>query len=79
MAKLSKSAATAVSFVKQDTYLGIDEKGTEAAAVTTIGMTGAYQDQLEPLANYLRPTIRNHHQRKNIEYDSFHGKNHESG
>lgn len=27
-----------VSFVKQNTYLGVDEKGTEAAAVTTIGM-----------------------------------------
>lgn len=29
----------AVGFVKQDAYLGIDEKGTEAAAVTTIGFT----------------------------------------
>ncbi|MCF0059511.1 serpin family protein [Dyadobacter sp. CY356] len=39
--KISKSAATAVSFIKQDTYLGIDETGTEAAAVTTIGMVGS--------------------------------------
>ena len=29
----------AVGFVKQDSYLGIDEQGTEAAAVTTIGFT----------------------------------------
>ena len=35
--KLSKTA-TKISFVKQDTYLGIDEKGTEAAAVTTVSM-----------------------------------------
>ena len=27
-----------IDFVKQNTYVGIDEKGTEAAAVTTIGM-----------------------------------------
>ncbi|PWJ56583.1 serpin B [Dyadobacter jejuensis] len=27
-----------VSFVKQDTFLGVDEEGTEAAAVTTIGI-----------------------------------------
>jgi serpin B len=27
-----------VDFVKQDAYLGIDESGTEAAAVTTIGI-----------------------------------------
>jgi serpin B len=36
--KISKSTATKVDFVKQDTYLGVDEKGTEAAAVTSIGM-----------------------------------------
>ena len=36
--KISSSTATKVDFVKQDTYLGIDEKGTEAAAVTSIGM-----------------------------------------
>jgi serine protease inhibitor len=35
--KITKSAALKVDFVKQDSYLGIDEKGTEAAAVTTIG------------------------------------------
>lgn len=46
--KISKSAATAVSFIKQDTYLGIDEQGTEAAAVTTTGMTGA-PGPIEPL------------------------------
>ena len=38
LGKISKTG-TRVSFVKQDTYLGIDEKGTEAAAVTTIGIT----------------------------------------
>ena len=41
-ADLSKIAPPAgrlkVGFVKQDTYLGIDEVGTEAAAVTTIGI-----------------------------------------
>lgn len=36
--KISKATAVKVDFVKQDTYLGIDEKGTEAAAVTTIGI-----------------------------------------
>lgn len=46
--KISRSAATAVSFIKQDTYLGIDEKGTEAAAVTTIGMIGS-PGPIEPL------------------------------
>ena len=41
-ADLSKIAPPAgalrVGFVKQDTYLGVDEVGTEAAAVTTIGI-----------------------------------------
>lgn len=36
--KINKTAPLMVSFVKQDTYLGIDEKGTEAAAVTSIGI-----------------------------------------
>lgn len=36
--KISKATAVKVDFVKQDTYLGIDEKGTEAAAVTSIGI-----------------------------------------
>lgn len=31
-------AAAKISFVKQDTYISTDESGTEAAAVTTIGM-----------------------------------------
>jgi serine protease inhibitor len=35
---ISKAKPLFVSFVKQDAYLGIDEAGTEAAAVTTIGM-----------------------------------------
>lgn len=41
-ADLSKIASPAgklmVGMIKQNTYLGIDEKGTEAAAVTTIGI-----------------------------------------
>lgn len=36
--KINKIAQLYVDFVKQDAYLGIDEKGTEAAAVTTIGV-----------------------------------------
>jgi serine protease inhibitor len=41
--KINKTEEIAVAFVRQDTYLGIDEKGTEAAAVTTIeiGLTSA--------------------------------------
>lgn len=36
--KINKIAQLYVDFVKQDAYLGIDEKGTEAAAVTIIGV-----------------------------------------
>jgi serine protease inhibitor len=36
--KINKSIPTKVDFVKQDAFLGIDEKGTEAAAVTTVAM-----------------------------------------
>lgn len=36
--KISEGGNLSVSFVKQDTYLQLDEKGTEAAAVTTIGV-----------------------------------------
>lgn len=38
LTKINKTAPLFVDFVKQDTYLAIDEKGTEAAAVTTIGV-----------------------------------------
>ena len=39
LSKISKPAGKlSVGFVKQDTYLAVDEKGTEAAAVTTIGI-----------------------------------------
>ncbi len=38
LGKINPTAELLVSFVKQNTYLGIDEKGTEAAAVTTIGV-----------------------------------------
>lgn len=38
LGKINRTVPTMVSFVKQDTYLGIDEKGTEAAAVTSIGI-----------------------------------------
>jgi len=47
--KISKSTQTLVSLVKQDTYLGIDEKGTEAAAVTVIGMLATNAGPTEPL------------------------------
>lgn len=35
---IHETARLSVDFVKQNTFLSIDEKGTEAAAVTTIGM-----------------------------------------
>lgn len=35
---ISKATRLFVDFVKQDTYLSVDEKGSEAAAVTTIGV-----------------------------------------
>lgn len=38
LGKINKTAYLYVDFVKQDAYLGIDEQGTEAAAVTTIGI-----------------------------------------
>jgi len=38
LGKINKTANLYVDFIKQDAYLGIDEKGTEAAAVTTIGI-----------------------------------------
>lgn len=46
LGKINKNAAIHVDFVKQDAFLGIDEQGTEAAAVTTIGvvLTSAPQD-----------------------------------
>ncbi|QRR04276.1 serpin family protein [Dyadobacter sandarakinus] len=37
--KITTTASLFVDFIKQDTYLGIDEQGTEAAAVTTIGIS----------------------------------------
>ena len=39
LTKISKGGGLMVDFVKQDAYLGIDETGTEAAAVTSIGIT----------------------------------------
>ena len=38
LGKINKTANLFVDFVKQDTYLSIDEKGTEAAAVTSVGI-----------------------------------------
>ena len=39
LSKIAKPAGLLkVDFVKQDTYVSVDEKGTEAAAVTTIGI-----------------------------------------
>ncbi|MCF2490571.1 serpin family protein [Dyadobacter sp. CY347] len=47
LGKIHATAHLAVDFVKQDTYLGIEEKGTEAAAVTSIGigLTSVGQNQ----------------------------------
>ena len=39
LGKINPKADLFVDFVKQDAYLGIDEKGTEAAAVTSIGVS----------------------------------------
>ena len=38
LGKINKTADLFVDFVKQNTYLGVDEKGTEAAAVTTVAI-----------------------------------------
>jgi serine protease inhibitor len=38
LGKISKAKDLLVDFVKQDTYLSVDEKGSEAAAVTSIGV-----------------------------------------
>lgn len=38
LGKISKADDLFVDFVKQDTYLSVDEKGSEAAAVTSIGV-----------------------------------------
>jgi serine protease inhibitor len=38
LGKISRTSDLFVDFVKQDTYLAVDEKGTEAAAVTSIGI-----------------------------------------
>jgi serine protease inhibitor len=46
--KLSQDTKVKVDFVKQDAYLGIDEKGTEAAAVTSIGMMATNVGPEEP-------------------------------
>ncbi|MFN4147874.1 MAG: serpin family protein [Runella sp.] len=38
LTKINRNGNLNVGFVKQNTYVGVDEKGTEAAAVTTIGI-----------------------------------------
>lgn len=38
LTKINKNGNLNVGFVKQNTFVGVDEKGTEAAAVTTIGI-----------------------------------------
>jgi len=45
---ISREQPVKVSFVNQDTYLGVDEKGTEAAAVTSIGMVATSSGPREP-------------------------------
>ncbi len=49
LGKINRTVPTMVSFVKQDTYLGIDEKGTEAAAVTSIGIVATSAGPTQPL------------------------------
>lgn len=53
LGKINKTADLFVDFVKQDTYLSIDEKGTEAAAVTSIGIgvTSAGPEKPEYICN----------------------------
>ena len=38
LTKINKAGNLNVGFVKQNTFVAVDEKGTEAAAVTTIGI-----------------------------------------
>lgn len=51
---ISKSAKLFVDFVKQDTYLSVDEKGSEAAAVTSIGV-GVTSAPMYPVFRCDRP------------------------
>ncbi len=49
---------TYVSFVKQDTYMSVDEEGTEAAAVTVIGYNATSIEPIEiPVMRLDRPFV----------------------
>ena len=37
--KINSKGGLTLSFVKQNTFVAVDEKGTEAAAVTSVGVT----------------------------------------
>ncbi|MBX2953639.1 MAG: serpin family protein [Leadbetterella sp.] len=55
LGKISKEAKLFVGFVKQDTYLSVDEKGSEAAAVTSIGFTTTSAGPSYPVFRCDRP------------------------
>ena len=57
LGKINKTADIFVDFVKQNTYLNIDEKGTEAAAVTTIGIGFTSAPPSEPKFICDRPFV----------------------
>ncbi|WP_221389715.1 serpin family protein [Dyadobacter sp. NIV53] len=57
LGKINKTADLFVDFVKQNTYLNIDEKGTEAAAVTTIGIGLTSANPNEPKYICDRPFV----------------------
>lgn len=46
-----------ISFVKHDSYLKIDEKGTEAAAVTTVGVVATSLEPEVPVMEVNRPYL----------------------
>ncbi len=51
---ISKSGQLSVGFVKQDTYVALDEQGTEAAAVTSIGIVvTSVGENPEPFETFL--------------------------
>jgi len=57
LGKINPTADLFVSLVKQNTFLGIDEKGTEAAAVTTIGVGVTSVGPMEPTFIADRPFV----------------------
>ncbi|GAA4449263.1 serpin family protein [Nibrella saemangeumensis] len=51
--KMNRNGGLFIDFVKQNTFVAVDEKGTEAAAVTTVGMV----ESLPPSAICNRPFV----------------------